>query len=234
MNQLFFGGDGLPLSKPEDVIPFLGKGPLHWKKGRSAFETAHSWFGARNLPSPVRAILNTNRLFADAVLTRAYFERSTPLDRTGRGPSQTDVLALLKTKSGVAVLGVEAKVDETFGPYVGEWADGSPGRAMRLALLIEELKLEPSRVSSLRYQLLHRTVATILESRQVGAHDAIMLVQSFSPREIRAGFTDFQFFADAMKAPIAAPGLLSEPVSLDDVRLWLGWTENVPSPPEIV
>ena len=25
MIQLFFGGAGVPLSKPEDVIPFLGK-----------------------------------------------------------------------------------------------------------------------------------------------------------------------------------------------------------------
>src|SRR5882672_1575301 len=100
MKQLFFGGDGLPLSKPEDVIPFLGKGQLHWKKGRSAFETAHSWFGAQGLPSAISAILKTNPLFSDAKLARAYFERTTQLDNTGRGPSQTDVLAILETKSG--------------------------------------------------------------------------------------------------------------------------------------
>jgi hypothetical protein len=39
--QYFFSGTGVPLSKPEDVIPYLGK-KTHWKEGRSAFEAAHS------------------------------------------------------------------------------------------------------------------------------------------------------------------------------------------------
>jgi hypothetical protein len=234
MSQLFFGGDGVALSKPEDVIPFLGKGPLHWKKGRSAFETAHSWFSAQGLPSAIRTVLDANPQFADATLTRAYFERMTQLDDTGRGPSQTDVLAILKIASGVAVLGIEAKVDETFGPFVRDWSDGTPGKTLRLSRLINELQIDATSASSLRYQLLHRTVATVLEARQAKAREAIMLVQSFSPSSIRAGFTDFQAFAVALRAPIAATGILSAPVQLNGVRLWIGWAECAPSPTAVV
>jgi hypothetical protein len=229
----FFGGDGRPLARPEDIIPLLGKGALHWKKGRSAFEAAQSWCRAAGLPPAIRAILATDPLFADAHVTKTYFERTTQLDNTGRGPSQTDVLAFLETCSGVAVLGVEAKVDETFGPYVSEWLDGSPGKTERLTRLARVLRIEndPGR---LRYQLLHRTVATILEARQAGATEAIMLVQSFSPATIRAGFTDFQFFAQALMIPIAGPGVLSKVCDFDGTRLRLGWTENDLSAPDVV
>ena len=144
------------------------------------------------------------------------------------------MLAILETKSGLAVLGVEAKVDETFGSYVSQWSDGSSGKAIRLSKLTEELKIEASRTESLRYQLLHRTVATILEARQAKAHQAVMLIQSFSPQGIRAGFSDFQAFSNALGAPISTPGILSAPIQLNDVRLWIGWTENVLSPPDVI
>ena len=29
--------------RPEDIIPRLGKGESHWKRGRSAFELSHRW-----------------------------------------------------------------------------------------------------------------------------------------------------------------------------------------------
>jgi hypothetical protein len=62
---------------------------------------------------------------------KVVFEKQTELDTFGR-PSQTDVLALLRIKSGNAILGIEAKVDETFGPLVIEWDNGSPGKGQRL------------------------------------------------------------------------------------------------------
>jgi hypothetical protein len=82
--------------------------------------------------------------------------------------------------------------------------------------------------------LLHRTVATILETRQAKAREAIMLVQSFSPSNIRAGFADFRAFAQAIGASVTAPGILSAPIQLNDIRLWIGWTENTLSSAEII
>ncbi len=110
MGQLFFASDGSPLSKAEDVIRLLGKQEMHWKEKHSAYETAHSWFEAQDLPQAIRAILETDPIYADARLLKAFFEKKTALDELGRGPSQTDVLAILQISSGRAVVGVEGKV----------------------------------------------------------------------------------------------------------------------------
>jgi hypothetical protein len=227
MTQLFFGPDDSVLSKPEHVKPFLGKPDLHWKERFSAFETAHSWFAAGDLPPAIRAVLQTDATYANAKLIKAYFEKQTQLDDSGRGPSQTDVLAFLQAKSGIVVLGVEGKVNESFDRLVSEWNDYSPAKLRRLAGIIERLSIRPSKsIGSLRYQLLHRTLAAVLEAERAGAAEAVMLVQSFSPNDIRTGFADFQEFAVALGVPINGPGVLSEPLQLRRVRLRLGWTIN--------
>jgi hypothetical protein len=227
MTQLFFGPDGTPLSEPEDVRQFLGKPNLHWKERFSAFETAQSWFAAQDLPPAIRAILQTDPAYVDAQLQKACFEVQTQLDNTGRGPSQTDVLAFLQTRFGIIVLGVEGKVNEPFGQFISDWNNYSPGKLRRLAGLIERLKLQASQaVGGIRYQLLHRTVATLLEAEEAHAAEAVMLIQSFSPDDVRTGFVDFQNFATALGVPIAAPGVLSPPISLPPIRLRLGWTIN--------
>jgi hypothetical protein len=228
MTALFFSGKGSPLSKPEDVIQLLGKKEKHWKEKYSAYETAHSWFTAQGLlPPSIRAILDTSSILATAKLSKVLFEKQTDLDGLGRGASQTDVLAVLEIKSGLAVVGVEGKVDESFGEIVSDWNNYSPSKLRRLAGLIEHLRLKPSKsVGALRYQLLHRTVATLLEAEKAGAAEAVLLVQSFSPENVKTGFSDFQNFAAAVGAPIANPGQLSQPVELRKVRLRLGWTIN--------
>jgi hypothetical protein len=201
---LFFAGNGVPIAEPTDVRKYLGK-PYHWREGRSAYEAANSWFDARDVPPAIRSVLQTDPALSEATLLRATFERQTALDKFGR-PSQTDVLALVRTPTGLAVLGIEAKVDETFGPTVDEWlVDASSGKTARLAGLLARLELDTGEVGSLRYQLLHRTVATLLEAEAAGAKDAALVVQSFSPPTIRAGFADFQRFATALGLSIEAP-----------------------------
>ena len=122
MASLFFGPDGSPLSKPTDVIPFLGKQEKHWNRERSAYQAAHSWFLADGLPLAIRKIIKTDPAFDKSVLKKVVFEKKTKLDSFGR-ESQTDVVVLLKMPTGNAVLGIEAKVDESFGPLVSEWKD---------------------------------------------------------------------------------------------------------------
>ena len=224
---LFFGADGRPLARPEDVIHYLGKREAHWKARFSAYETAHSWFAAHDVPPAVRATLDADPVFAEARLIKAIFEKQTVLDDFARGASQTDVLAILETRSGLAVLGVEGKVNEPFGSTVNEWNDFSPARLRRLAGLVERLRLAPSvSIGTLRYQLLHRAVATLLEAKAAGAHDAVMLVQSFNPDDVTNHFGDFQDFATALGAPVSHPGMLSRVVDLQGVRLQIGWTIN--------
>jgi hypothetical protein len=117
-------------------------------------------------------------------------------------------------------------VDESFGPLIAEWDDGSTQKQKRLAGLVERLGLEKNAVAPLRYQLLHRTIATLPDAEREGASEAAMVVQSFSPSSIRAGFTDFQSFAAALGIPIDQPGELSCPIERVGVRLQLGWAED--------
>ncbi|MFN3349199.1 DUF6946 family protein [Pseudorhodoplanes sp.] len=220
MPQIFFCDAGTPAHRPEDVIPFLGKGQAHWRQGRSAYEAAHSWFRAQDIPAPIRDLLKTDPVFGDAILLRAYFERQTRFDEIARGPSQTDVLAILKTGSGPAILAVEAKVDEPFGPTVKQWHDGGVIKQRRLLGLLARLRIDHTAADELRYQLLHRTAATLVEAEKAGAAHAALVVQSFSPRS--AGITDFQSYAAAIGIALA-PGALSKPVRIGAIELRLGW-----------
>ncbi|WP_309622152.1 DUF6946 family protein [Novosphingobium sp.] len=167
------------MKQPADVIPHLGK-PSHWKQGRSAKSLADSWFFAGDIPASIRALLAQSEYLAGAELLEAWLERETDLQDGRATPSQTDLLALLGIGEKLAVLGIEAKVDESFGPLVSEWLDGgSAGKTHRLARLCELFELNSTEVRDLRYQLFHRTAASILEAKRFRSDVAVLIVQSF-------------------------------------------------------
>lgn len=221
-NGIFFAGNGVPLGAAADIVPFLGS-PTHWREGRSAYEAACAWFDAEGIPPALLSLIEGDPFFVDAILEAATFEKQTALDGFGRA-SQTDVLAVLKTGAGRAVLAVEAKVDESFGPTVAEWrVNGSRGKQQRLAGLVERLNLDPLAIDTLRYQLLHRAAAALIEAATVGADRAGLMVQSFSPEAVRAGFADFCRFAEALGTPVERPGQLSPLRKFGGIGLQLGW-----------
>ena len=76
----------------------------------------------------------------------------------GGHPSQSDLFVLAKAGQSLAVIMVEGKVAEDFGPTVESWiVDASEGKQQRLDYLREELGLKGRDLSKIRYQLLHRT-----------------------------------------------------------------------------
>lgn len=214
----------VPLLKPEDVIPHLGK-PIHWKQGRSAKAVADSWFGANAIPPAVRAVLDQSPELKDAELVDAWLERCTDLgDRRGSA-SQTDLLAVLGIGSELAVMGVEAKVTESFGPLVSEWVgEGGEGKEDRLRRLCELLGLDRSNVGDLRYQLFHRTAAAILEARRYRANKAVLMVHSFCADA--TGLTDFLAFFGRMGVAGMERDMLSAPAQVGGVTLWVGWASD--------
>jgi hypothetical protein len=109
----------LPLLEPEDVIRHLGKGRLHWKAGRSAHALATRWHAAKGIPDAVQRVLDTSSAFTGASLVDGFLERGVGLPGGGRS-SQTDLMAVLRTKRGLAIAAVEGKVDETFGPRISQ------------------------------------------------------------------------------------------------------------------
>ena len=214
----------VPLLQPADVIPHLGK-PTHWKQGRSAKSLADSWFFAKGLPVPVKHLLDQSDQLAGAELLEAWLERETDLCDGRPTPSQTDLLALLALPSSLAVLGVEAKVDESFGPFVTEWlAAKKPGKVERLAKLCSLFGLDPATCGELRYQLFHRTAAVILEAQRFRTNRAILVVQSFCPKA--SGLADARQFFSAIHMPGLVSGKLLGPKLFGGVELWVGWASD--------
>ncbi len=224
MSRFYAAASLTALTRPEDTRPFLADPKRHWKKGYSAYELATSWIGAADIPAPVRDVLGTCPVSAQAKLITGFFERQTNLGTPGR-PSQTDLLTHVWLPSGVGVIGVEGKCEESFGPIVREW-NTSPGRQARLAHLCAMLGLSIEVASSLRYQLIHRTAAALIEARAVKASSALMLVHSFSPRQ--TWFNDFADFSNAMSTPIGAKNRISAERTLSGVDIRLGWVSDKP------
>lgn len=238
----------MPIEKPEEIIPRLGKPDLHWKKGRSAFELSTSWMQAKGIPSPVRAVLDQTPDWRGAEFLEGIFERETILP--GRGlPSQTDLLGIVALKDGNAILGVEGKVDEPFGELVRDWARGRPeekpgedskakaqrhrseqNRRERLKALCGVLGVDPADTDDLYYQLFHRTCASIYEAKRFVYKRAVMLVHSFAEVPASPGmpacFDDFSAFARAVGMPVTAPGSISPSKLCDGIEMRLAWISD--------
>jgi hypothetical protein len=210
----------VPTRGAEDWQRLLADPIKHWKRGYSAMAAALCWEAAKGLPPEVAAILGP-----DARLLLAIPEHKVALPG-GRRESQCDVFGLVGLDAGLCALAVEAKVNETFGPTVGEWLqDASPGKAERLATICAMLGTPCPPPPELRYQLFHRTAAAIVEADRFGAGTAAMIVHSFSPDH--RWFEDFAAFCHLLGAePACGRGI--EVGLPDGQRLILGWATGSP------
>jgi hypothetical protein len=217
----------VPLSEPEDVIPFLAKQEAHWAPGKSAQELAGSWARADgDFPKGVRAVLNTAPEYSGAQLVDGFFERTNELD-TGRSGSHTDLMVVAGLGSELGIIAVEGKVEEPFDKLISKW-NVSEGREERLQFLCRTLEIDPTQTSGLRYQLFHRTAAAIYEARRYRCKHSLMLVHSFSRKH--SGFEDFVRFATAVGMPVSARNKCSDPRTLEGVSVRLGWVSDIPAP----
>ena len=216
MSKIYVPSDGA-----ESWKRFLAKPKLHWARGHSARTMAHSWEAADGLPPEIDESL---QLVAGPIeLLFALPEHKTALPG-GRRDSQSDVFALLRSSAGLIAGTIEGKVDEPFGPTLAEWLDAaSPGKVERLAAIRQMLGLPPEIDGAVRYQLLHRTAAAVIEAERFSASAAAMIVHSFSP-EAR-WFDDFARFAGllGLTATIGVTGLTTLP---NGKSLYLGWAEG--------
>jgi GTP pyrophosphokinase len=129
---------------------------------------------------------------------------------------------------GLATIAIEGKAEEPFGEdTVAEWRrHDSSGRKKRLQFLLETLSLpDDEQVGSVRYQLLHRTAAAVIEARRFGALHALMLVHSFSPQA--TWFDDFKAFTALFGATVPKNSV-RRVAAIGDVTLHLGWVSDSP------
>jgi len=213
----------VPTQEPSDWQRLLAKPTLHWKKSHSAMTAAACWEAAGgDLPAEVKQTLDASGQ-GDLVglkLLAAIPEWEVDLPG-GKRPSHTDVLALASNNEGLVVLGVEAKVDEPFGPTLGEKrADESNGQSERIDYLHAALRLDTPLNDNIRYQLLHRTVSALRTAQDFHAGSAVMLIHSFSLT--RRWREDFLAFCQAMAATPLSPDLYAVP-RFKSPRLYLAW-----------
>jgi hypothetical protein len=205
----------VPSAGPDSWQQFLAKPDVQWAPGYSARTLAHAWEAADGFPPEVGAILDT--AFGPTELLIASPERKTPLPG-GRRESQSDVFALGRHVGGVVACTIEGKVDEPFGPTVGDWlVDASPGKSERLEYVCNLLGLEAC-PADVHYQLLHRTASALIEAERFATRDAAMIVHSFSPG--RRWYDAYERFCAVLNCNARVPAVVELPAGK---RLVLGW-----------
>jgi hypothetical protein len=212
----FFAGKSL--GNRHDARAHLADPIKHWKPRYSAYELATAWLTGDGVPSEVHALLGPH--LGDYEIVEGFFEKDTKLDDFGRA-SQTDLLLLLRTADRYVVVGIEGKAREGFEDTVS----ARTRNQRRLDGLCRHLGINPDAVGDLKYQLLHRTVATLLEADRYGVEEAIMLVHSFDAQD--ASFNDYLVFAERLDLDGAVVNGLTSPKKLGNVTLRLGWARRV-------
>ena len=216
----------VPTVSGSDWQRLLGKPELHWKSGRSAMSAAACWEANEpQLPREISAVLEASgdEALGSLELLVAIPEWEVDLPEGDR-PSQTDVLAITRNELGLVILGVEAKVDEPFGPTLGEKkTNATTGQLERVSYLENELGCASPMADDIRYQLLHRTVSALLTARAFHAGTAVMLVHSFSPES--RWREDFEAFVSAVGAKPLADDI-NEIELNEGPRLLIGWCKG--------
>ncbi|WP_417492836.1 DUF6946 family protein [Maricaulis sp.] len=208
-----------PTSGPEDWKQFLAKPDLHWKTGYSAKSLAYCWEGADGLPSEVATAIR-NQWGAEPEPLLIIPEYKVPLPG-GATDSQNDAFMFCRIGAQTAAVMIEGKVNEPFGPSIGEWfKQPSPGKIERLQHLCTLLGVSYPPAPELRYQLFHRSASAIIEADRFKADLAIMIVHSFS--RTRAWHEDFAAFTAELGAP-GETGGLPRAISVPGRPFHLGW-----------
>jgi hypothetical protein len=216
-----------PSLGPSSWRAFLADPIVHWKRGKSAWELAVSWEAAARtesgFPTEVRRALESNPVFAGTELLVAVPEHRVTLD-DDRRPSQSDLWLVVWTPNGYASVTVEAKAGEEFDKAIDQWLkDESDGKERRLAFLTETLGLCAPPPGFIRYQLIHRTAAAILEAKRCRFTLALMLVQSFE--ESRTSWSDYQKFAERLDIP-SGRNTITGPRRVKEIDLFIGWVDS--------
>jgi hypothetical protein len=215
----------VPTTGPDDWRRLLADPEKHWRAGFSAHALAHCWEQARGFPSEVAELFAQSAIpaFERLEFLLAFPEYQVPLPGGGY-PSQNDLFVLAKGGDGqLAAIMVEGKVEEPFGPTVGEWqAAASAGKQKRLAFI--KTLLGPDDLPPIiRYQLLHRTASAMIEARRFNARSAVLLVHSFSPDA--AWFGDFQAFLGLFGVQ-AQHNQLHWLREAQGINLYAGWVQG--------
>ena len=211
----------VPSKGTESWRELLADPEKHWKLGYSARELAERWESSGGFPPEVASLLSQHERTRGATILLGIPEHRVPLAGGARA-SQTDLWVLARTQTGLLSIAVEGKVNESFGPTVGEWQPaGSPGRSQRWAAICSLLEVDQHCDQATRYQLFHRTASALIEARRFFARSAAVIVHSFS--SAAASFDDFRQFVRLFGGDVERPGQLVAVPPREDIALFFGW-----------
>ena len=132
------------------------------------------------MPPEVVEALNGEPTTRDARPLFVVPEYQVPLPGGAR-PSRNDIWLRAETRSGLASITVDGKASESFGRNLGDWYGGrSDGKEVRLRFICDQLGIAFPPPNEIKYSLLQRAVAALIEARRFHAGSAVMLVHSFS------------------------------------------------------
>jgi hypothetical protein len=214
----------VPTQLLDDWKRLLADPEKHWKIGYSAHALASAWQQREGFPPEISNLMDQSPSTRGATLLLAIPEHKAPLAGGSRA-SQTDLWALARTPEGLLSIAVEGKVNESFGPTVGEWqTDSSAGKQQRWVALCSLLEIDQQCDFAIRYQLFHRTASALIEAKRFFARGAVVVVHSFS--EGSESFGDFQHFVQLMGGRIERPGQLVSVPAREGVQLSFGWAQG--------
>lgn len=223
MNGIF-----IKSNKPEDWQALLAEPAKQWKTGYSAKTLAYCWQESEGFPSSVQNAFNNSGipLFKDIRMLFAFPEYKVPLPGGSR-PSQNDIFVVAKSGNEIVSITVEGKVSEPFGNTVEDWIKGAAndnGKIVRLNYLKGKLCLESkTKLESIRYQLLHRTVSAIIKAEELNASKALMLVHSFSQTD--QWFDDYVAFVKLFNLNGKKDSVVG-PAIINGLELYFGWSRG--------
>jgi len=162
----------------------------HWKDGRSAKELAKAWVSGTGQRA-LRRLLDRREETAGLTIDTAVAEAQVAFDDYPGGKRNHDLLIQGRCSSGLIVIGLEAKADESFGQTIAAYdrharalrAAGQTTNALeRLIRLLDEVgAMSLERVpgfGDLRYQLFSGVAGTLAAA---GTNDlAVFVVHEFA------------------------------------------------------
>ena len=200
-----------------------------WKRTFSAFETAVSWELASKsksgIPPSIEKLFRESN-YGEPLLMFAVAEHKVDLPG-GQAASQCDLWATVKTLVGMLSLTVEAKASEAFGDETLEkWLvsggtdESKSNRNQRWDYICSHLP-ESDSFFQVRYQILHRCAAAVIEAKRFGFQYAAFVVQAFNAPA--KSFQDYASFCQALKIPAARGSMAT--TSVNGISLGIGWAD---------
>lgn len=217
----------VPSTGPGDWQRLLADPVKHWKTGFSARSFAYAWEDADGFPPEItNALEETGE--PDVKELRPLIvipEHEVPLPG-GRRPSQNDAWVLARNEKGLVSIAVEGKVEEPFGPTIGEWlGEASEGKNERLGYLADIMGIDEDGLGAeIRYQLMHRTASAIIEANRFHASTALMIVHSFSPA--MTWFDDYAAFCELFTDQAVRPDSVVSIGQRSGVACYLAWVRG--------